>query len=108
LFAAFISVFALDVFGAGYGFWETLAALFIHLIPTWVILAVLAVAWRREWAGAIAFAALGVGYIVTAWGKFPWVTYLIVAGPAFLAGVLFLVNWLLREELRPSGVRPGE
>ena len=52
LFAAFISLFALDVFGAGYGFWETIWALFVHLIPTWLILAALAISWRWEcWAG---------------------------------------------------------
>ena len=43
LFAAFISLFALDVFGAGYGLWETIWALFVHLIPTWLILAALAI-----------------------------------------------------------------
>jgi hypothetical protein len=59
LFAAFISVFALDVFGEGYGFWETVVALLMHLIPTGVILIVLAIAWRWEWVGGALFTALG-------------------------------------------------
>ena len=100
LFAAFISLFALDVFGEGYGFWETIAALIMHLIPTAILLAILALAWRREWIGAILFAALGVGYLVMAGGKFEWATYLLISGPLFLIGVLFLVNWLFRKELR--------
>ena len=62
LFAVFISLFALDVFGEGYGFWETIVAFLIHLIPTGLILIALAIAWRWEWIGAILFAAvLGVG-----------------------------------------------
>ena len=52
LVAAFISLFALDVFGAGYSFWETLIALGMHLIPTAIIILVLAVAWRWEWVGS--------------------------------------------------------
>jgi hypothetical protein len=74
--------------------------LLIHLIPTALILIALTVAWRWEWIGALLFFALGAWYLVMAWGKFPWLTYLLVAGPAFLIGALFLVNWLLRPELR--------
>lgn len=102
LFAVFISLFALDVFGAGYGFWQTIVAFLIHLVPTALILIALAVAWRWEWIGAILFMALGAWYVIMAWGKFPWITYLLVAGPAFLIGGLFAVNWLLRRELRLS------
>jgi hypothetical protein len=102
LFALFISLFALDVFGAGYGFWETIVALLIHLVPTGMILIALAIAWRWEWIGGILFAALGAWYIIMAWGKFPWITYLLVAGPAFLIGALFLVNGLYRTQLRPG------
>jgi hypothetical protein len=98
LFAAFISLFALDVFGAGYGVWGTVAALLVHLIPTAAILLALAIGWRWAWAGAILFAALGAAYIIVAWGAFPWVTYLIVSGPSFLIGALFLVDWLGRGE----------
>jgi hypothetical protein len=101
-FAAFISLFALDVFDAGYGFWETIVALLIHLIPTWIVLIALALAWRWEWIGAILFVALGGGYVIMAWGKFTWITYLLVAGPSFLIGALFLVNWVGRAELRSS------
>jgi hypothetical protein len=49
LFALFVSIFALDVFGAGYGFWETILALLIHLVPVSILLIGLAIAWR--WSG---------------------------------------------------------
>jgi hypothetical protein len=102
LFALFISLFALDVFGEGYGFWETIVAFLIHLVPTALVLITLAIAWRWEWIGAILFVALGVWYIIMAWGKFELTTYLLISGPLFLIGALFLVNWLYRAELRSS------
>ncbi len=45
LFAVFISIFALDVFGE-YGFPEVLVALFMHLIPTFLVVGVLLIAWK--------------------------------------------------------------
>lgn len=96
LFAAFISLFALDVFDGQHGFWQTALALAMHLIPTAVVLVFAALAWRWAWIGAIAFPALGTFYIATAWGRFPWLTYLIIAGPLVLVGVLFLLSWLRR------------
>jgi hypothetical protein len=100
LFAVFVSIFALDVFGAGHGFWKTILALLIHLIPTWIVLVVLVVSWRWEWVGAILFSALGVLYIVMFWGRFNWGVYLVMSGPLFLMGLLFLINWRYRKEIR--------
>jgi hypothetical protein len=98
LFAAFISLFALDVFSEGYDVWETIVALFMHMIPTMVILLALAVAWRWEWTGALLFCALAVVYTVTSRGA-----ALIISGPLFVIGVLFLVNWVYRAEMRSRG-----
>lgn len=103
LFAVFISLFALDVFGQGYTFWETVLGLLIHLIPTGIILLGLALSWRWEWIGGILFIALGVFYIFAFDGQ-PWFVYLVMSGPLFLIGALFLLNWHYRAELRP---RPG-
>ena len=100
LFAVFVSLFALDVFGEGYGFWGTMLALLMHLIPTGVILIVLAISWRWEWVGGILFIALGVLYLVMSWGRFHWSAYLAISGPLFLVGVLFLINWLYRAKRR--------
>ena len=102
LFAAFISLFALDAFGQGYGFWGSLAAFLIHMVPTGLILAALVVAWRWEWLGAVLFVALGAAYLIEAWGKFDWLTYALVSGPAFLTGALFLAGWLLRPRAPDS------
>jgi hypothetical protein len=102
IFALFLSIFALDVFSEGLGFWQTILALLIHLIPAFLILIVLIVSWRWELVGGIIFTALGILYLVSSWGRFPWVTYLIVSGPLLLVGVLFLVNWAMKSELRST------
>ena len=92
LFAISISLFALDVFGEGYSFGETVLALGMHLIPTAILLVVLILAWRWEWIGGILFPGLGILYLVTAGGLFNW-SALVISGPLFLVGILFLINW---------------
>jgi hypothetical protein len=96
LFAIFISLFALDVFSSGKGFWETATGLLLHLIPTAIIIVMLVLSWRRELIGAISYFALAILYIIWAWGKFPLSVYLIIAGPLVLIGALFMLNWFLR------------
>jgi hypothetical protein len=101
LFAAFISMFALDVFGEQRGFWQTVLALGMHLIPTALLLAVLAVSWRWEWVGAVVFPGLALFYLVSAWGRFHWSAYAVISGPLLLLGALFLMSWRLRTQAHP-------
>jgi hypothetical protein len=100
LFAVFLSLFALDVFGEGLGFWESMLALLIHLVPVYIVVIVLVVAWRWEWVGAVLFTALAVFYVVWAWGRFHWSAYVAISGPLVLLGVLFLFNWIYRAQLQ--------
>lgn len=97
LMAAFISIFALDVFGEGYTFWETVLALAMHLVPTAVILIALGIAWRWEWAGGLLFVLLGGFYIFVFRKEGDWISYLLIAGPLFLVGALFLVSAWVRK-----------
>jgi hypothetical protein len=98
-FILFLGLFALDVFGEGYGFWGTLVALLMHLIPNFILLAVLIIAWRREWVGGVLFLGLGVFYLVMTWGRFHWSAYAGISGPLFLVGILFFLNWIFKEKL---------
>jgi hypothetical protein len=102
LFAIFLSLFALDVFDEGFGFWGTVVALFMHLIPTWIVLGVLALSWRWEWVGTVAFAALGSLYAYFAVGRGHPEWTLVISGPLFLVGGLFLLNWLCRKQIRAT------
>ena len=99
-FAAFISIFALDVFDEGRGIGETALALLMHLIPTATVIAIVAVAWRWEVVGGMVFLALGAAYTWGAWGRFPIIAYVAISGPLFLTGVLFLVSALLGDSPR--------
>ncbi len=99
LFILFLSMFALDIFGQGYSFWETVVGLFMHLIPSFILIIAVALAWRWEWIGAVIFIGWAIFYIARARG-FPLSVYALIAGIPFVVGVLFLVGWIYRKEIR--------
>ena len=105
LFAVFISLFALDVFGEGYGFWEAILALLIHLVPTYLVIVALILAWRWERIGGSLFITLGAFYLIWTWGKFPWVAYLAISGPLTLIGLLFLASGFYKAKVQ-TGNQP--
>ena len=102
LIAVFISLFALDVLGEGYSIVETIVALAMHLIPTFVILIVLGIAWRWEWIGGFLFVTLGVLYITLFWEPSNLPAYLVISGPLFLTGILFLLDGCYRSAILPE------
>lgn len=106
LFALFLSVFALDVFTDTKGFLQTLTALVLHLMPTFLVVVLLALAWRWELIGVIAFAGLAITYIVVTSGQFPWVTCATISGPLLLISVLFFLSWRKRFRARTAGQQP--
>ena len=93
LFAAFISIFALDVFGE-YKFPLVLVALFMHLIPTFIIIILLLIAWKWEKVGGIIFIILGLLFTLLFRTYEHPLSFLIISGPVFLIGFLFLMSKL--------------
>jgi hypothetical protein len=94
LFILFLSLFSFDVFDTGLGFPLVLGTLFIHLIPSLVLLVVLLIAWKYELVGTVAFVLFGLLYItfvIVRGGPITWT--LIIAGPAFLVAWLFYAGW---------------
>lgn len=85
-------MFALDVFSENRGVWEIAIALVMHLIPTACILIALAVAWRWEIYGGIVFLGLGVVFLLV-FGMDHLFSKLMLSGPLFLIGILFLASW---------------
>lgn len=100
LFALFTTIFAFDVFGEGYGFWKTLLALTMHLIPTGIIVVALIISWRWEWIGGVIFITLAIVYVFFGWGRFPLSVYFVMCGPMVLMSILFFINWKYKAELR--------
>jgi hypothetical protein len=98
LFVLFVSLFALDVFGENLGFWGTLFALFMHLIPSLVILLAVLLSWRWPWLGAVIFLGWGVWYLWMVISRDLPITWaLVMAFPPFLVGALFLTGWWRRR-----------
>ena len=61
------------------------------------MLAIVAVSWRREWLGAIAFIGLAVAYAMTIPSRVDWM--LVISGPLLVVGALFLWSWSQRTRL---------
>jgi hypothetical protein len=95
--AAWLGVFALDVFGEVNGLWNTAIALFMHLVPALCVVAALVVAWRAQAAGGILFVLLGSWYMLLTLRHPGW--WLVISGPLFLIGGLFLADWTYRARL---------
>lgn len=102
VFIVFLALMSSDVFEGGYGFWGTVLGLFVHNIPTLILLAVLIISWRFEIVGGIAFILAGVIYIALLmrnpfqWYYLAWAVQ--VSGIAFLIGILFLVGWFKKKK----------
>ena len=56
----FISLFALDSFSPELSIWQQLGGFFIHLIPSYILLAILLVAWKWEYIGGLIFIFIGL------------------------------------------------
>lgn len=96
LFIVFLSIFALDVFAEDYTVLETIVALFMHLIPSFIVILVLIASWKEELIGGVLFVILGIAYFIMSWGKATPVAYVFMIGPVFLTGILFLLNKKLK------------
>src|SRR5512140_2426454 len=99
LFILFISMFALDVFDPQLGFWKTLGALFMHLIPSILLALAVLVGWKREWFGAVLFIGWAIFYVAV-FREFEWSVYLLIAGLPALIGLFFLAGWIWRKQIR--------
>ena len=96
IFILFLMLFSLDIFEMNLNFWGTLLGLFMHNIPALILLVIVIISWKREIVGGIAFILAGLIYITLLLVnilKDPSLWSLIIAGPSFLIGILFLINW---------------
>jgi len=83
LFTAFISIFALDVFNEPQWF----LALFIHLIPSFILVILTIVAWKHEQLGGFIFLIIGSLMLV-----FSHFESIIISAPAIAIGALFIIK----------------
>ena len=110
----FISLFALDSFSSERTFWQNAGAFLMHLIPSFVLLAILIVAWKWENIGGIILIIIGVVFCVsifnlnynqrhfTLWQSIRNVLMLCL--PFVLAGILFIISHSVKKK-ELSGVQ---
>lgn len=103
LFTAFLAMMSLDVISPGLSAGQIITGMLMHNIPVFILIAIIIISWKYEIVGGIAFILAGLGYIVMAtFSSIEWYLALAwslqIAGPAFLIGVLFLLNWSKRQK----------
>ncbi|MFH1207414.1 MAG: hypothetical protein V1668_02295 [Patescibacteria group bacterium] len=91
LIVCFVSVFALDIFEGDKTAGEIALGLLIHLIPTFVGIAVIVIAWKRELIGGWLFMALAVAFLFMS--RFELAGMLMIALPFAVIGGMFLVHY---------------
>jgi len=96
LYIAFISIFALDVFEEGYGFWGTMLALFMHLIPSFLLIACLVFAWKRPKIGGAVFMVMGVVFTLFFRTYQMLGSFLMISLPLLIIGTLFIIAGMYR------------
>jgi len=107
IFILFLTLFSLDIFSEGMKFWDIVLGLLIHNIPVFILVILLWISWKREIVGALTFFIAGliyIGFILVnsiingfEWFYLTWA--LQIAGPAFIVGYLFYLNWKKKNKI---------
>lgn len=107
----FISLFALDSFTPGPTIWQQIGAFIMHLIPSFVLLIFLIVAWKWEYIGGIVFMVLGLGFSPFVFihnykmNHSIWMSLgiiLTITIPFIIVGFLFIWSHKLKERNLPE------
>lgn len=104
----FVSIFAADAFAPGLSIWQQLADFFMHLIPSFVLLAFLIAAWKWEYIGGIIFTAIGIvmspfifmhNYSVNHFSIGRCIgIILMITFPFIVVGILFIVSHFMKKK----------
>ena len=103
----FVSLFAADAFSPGLTIWQQLGGFFIHLIPSFILLALLIVAWKWEFIGGIIFTVIGLGlspfifqhnYNMNHSIGMSLGIILMITFPFVIVGILFIVSHFMKKK----------
>jgi hypothetical protein len=104
---AVVSLFAFDSFSQERTFWQNLGAFLMALIPTFVLIALLIIAWNQELIGGIILTLAGLGlspFIYThnfhmnhSVGK-SLMVLLIITVPFIIVGILFIASHYMKKK----------
>lgn len=103
----FISLFALDAFEPGENIWQQLADFLKHLIPSFVLLAILIIAWKWELIGGAILMVIALAlspfvfmhnYKMNDSIGMSLVIILMITFPFLLVGALFIISHYLKKK----------
>jgi len=103
----FVSMFAADAFAPGLTLWQQLGGFLIHLIPSFVLVALLFVAWKWEFVGGVIFTAIGIGlspfifihnYTMNHSIGMSLGIILMITFPFVVVGILFMISHFLKKK----------
>lgn len=103
----FISMFALDAFSPEHTIWEQIVGFFMHLIPSFILLAVLLVAWKWELIGGVIFTVIGIAlspiifqhnYAMNQSVSMSLLIILMITFPFIVVGVLFMSSHFMKKK----------
>ncbi|MDP4271609.1 MAG: hypothetical protein Q8909_16030 [Bacteroidota bacterium] len=103
----FISIFALDAFSPTLTLWQQLSGFFIHLIPSFILLALLILSWRKELLGGILFTLIGCvlspiiyqhNFSMNHSVLMSLGIILVITVPFVVVGVLFIISHFLKKD----------
>jgi len=106
----FVSIFAADAFAHELTIWQQLGAFVMHLIPSFILLAFLIVAWKWEYIGGIIFIIIGLGLSPLIFihnykmNNSIWMSLGIIAIitiPFAIVGSLFIISHFLKKKIAP-------
>ncbi|MBT4969322.1 MAG: hypothetical protein HOM80_09975, partial [Bacteroidetes bacterium] len=96
-----------DAFDPELSFWQQIGGFLIHLIPSFVLLAVLIIAWKWEKIGGIIFMIIGLGISPFVFkmnygmNESIWMSLgiiLAITFPFVVVGVLFVLSHFLKKK----------
>ncbi|MBE0635338.1 hypothetical protein IH601_05030 [Candidatus Bipolaricaulota bacterium] len=95
--ALFLAMFAMDAYVEGAGFLETSRDFFAHLLPSFCVLVILVVGWRRDGLAALGFLLLaGTFFVALSGWRSPQALMLVL--PPLGVGLAFAARmWLIRK-----------
>lgn len=101
LMVIFLALFSFDVFDMDATFQEKTIGFLIHNIPSFLLILLLVVSWRRELVGAVIYPLLGLAYSLANLDEH-WSVHAAITGPLVLIGLLFLLSWKEKQRAAPA------
>ena len=105
----FISMFSLDEFDSRLTIWQQIGFI-MHMIPSFILIALLIISWKWELTGGIIFTVIGTllslfifikiyGMNHSVWLSLEYI--LVIAFPLIVVGILFILSYYLKKKNVP-------